>query len=200
MAPKPSTETSSSKSISATDITQSASEIAAIKAQKDFLAEMAAQGIFPEEAPTQVTVKYHRSGITVGLYNEAYVTQADYYQQQRKSADYKVIPNIEMGALLKSLEEANFFDGAVNGIKRFTGASISIILRKGKDSYTLAYGPTVQPELLELTHACSDNIRLMYDTTRSIQVVENPDGSDYFEKERARINEKNRERLEKKPR
>ena len=43
MAPKPSTETSSSKSISTTDITQSASEIAAIKAQKDFLAEMATQ-------------------------------------------------------------------------------------------------------------------------------------------------------------
>ena len=58
------------------DITQSTSELAAVKAQKDFLSEMATQGIYPEKTPTQVTVKYHRSGVTVGLYNEAYVTQS----------------------------------------------------------------------------------------------------------------------------
>ena len=62
-------------------VTLSPSEKAAIKAEQEFIDEMASEGIYPETIPTQITVKYHRSGLTIGLYNESYISQADYYQQ-----------------------------------------------------------------------------------------------------------------------
>ncbi|MDE0585013.1 MAG: hypothetical protein OSB63_00145 [Planctomycetota bacterium] len=167
------------------------SEKAAIEAEQEFINEMASEGIYPETTPTQITVKYHRSGLTIGLYNESYISQTDYYQQERSSAVYKVIPDMKMGALLKALTDGDFFEDATDGIKRYTGASVSIIIRNGSKSYSLAWGPSVNEDLYKVTNVSADSIRVMYDTTRSIQVIGNTSGGDFFQEESDRINKEN---------
>ena len=172
-------------------ITLSPSEMAAIKAEQEFIDEMASEGIYPETIPTQITVKYHRSGLTIGLYNESHISQTDYYQQERSSAVYKVIPDMKMGALLKALTDGDFFEDATDGIKRYTGASVSIILRHGNKDYTLAWGPSVNKELHKVTNMSADSIRVIYDTTDSMQVIGNASGGDFFQEESDRINKEN---------
>lgn len=172
-------------------VTISPSEKAAIEAEQEFINEMASEGIYPETTPTQITVKYHRSGLTIGLYNESYISQTDYYQQERSSAVYKVIPDMKMGALLKALTDGDFFEDATDGIKRYTGASVSIIIRHGSKSYSLAWGPSVNEDLYKVTNVSADSIRVMYDTTRSIQVIGNTSGGDFFQEESDRINKEN---------
>jgi hypothetical protein len=169
----------------------SPSEKATIKAEQEFIDEMASEGIYPETTPTQITVKYHLSGLTIGLYNESYISQTEYYQQERSSAVYKVIPDMKMGALLKALTDGNFFENATDGIKRYTGASVSIIIRNGSKSYSLAWGSSVNEDLYKVTNMSADSIRVMYDTTRSIQVIGNTSGGDFFQEESDRINKEN---------
>jgi hypothetical protein len=159
------------------------------------LADLAKQGIYPETQPCQVTVKDHRSGVTIGLYNEGYIDQSTYYTKARASASYKVVPNINMGALLKSLEDQGYFEEAMPGLKKVRGAFLSIIVRRGKESWTLSWGQVMGDKNKELAHSCSDSVRVMFDTQLSIQVVHNPDGSNFFEKERNRINNDNAKRL-----
>ena len=172
-------------------ITVSPSEEAANKAEQEFIAEMASEGIYPETIPTQITVKYHRSGLTIGLYNESYISQTDYYQKERSSAVYKIIPDMKMGALLKALTDGDFFEDATDGIKRYTGASVSIVIRHGSKSYSLAWGPSVNKELYEVTNMSADSIRVIYDTTDSMQVIVNASGGDFFQEESDRINREN---------
>jgi hypothetical protein len=176
---------------SAEMVSISPSEKAAIEAEQEFINEMASEGIYPETTPTQITVKYHRSGLTIGLYNESYISQTDYYQQERSSAVYKVIPDMKMGALLTALTDGDFFEDATDGIKRYTGASVSIIIRHGSKSYSLAWGPSVNEDLYKVTNVSADSIRVMYDTTRSIQVIGNTSGGDFFQEESDRINKEN---------
>ena len=164
-------------------------------AEQEMLADLAKQGIYPELTPCQVTVKDHRSGVTIGLYNEAYVDQSTYYKESRQSASYKVIPNIKMGALLKSLEDQGYFEEAAEGGVRMRGSFLSVFVRRGNDKWTLNWGQVMGDENKELTYACSDSVRVVYDTHLSIQVVDNPDASDFFEKERDRINRDNAQRM-----
>jgi hypothetical protein len=171
----------------------SPSEKATIKAEQEFIDEMASEGIYPETTPTQITVKYHLSGLTIGLYNESYISQTEYYQQVRSSAVYKVIPDMKMGALLKALTNGDFFEDATDGIKRYTGASVSIIIRHGSKSYSLAWGSSVNQDLYKVTNMSADSIRVIYDTTDSMQVIGNASGGDFFQKESDRINKENAE-------
>jgi len=172
-------------------VTLSPSEKSVITEEQEFIDEMASAGIYPETIPTQITVKYHRSGLTIGLYNESNISQTDYYQQERSSAIYKVIPDMKMGALLKALTDGDFFEDATDGIKRYTGASVSIILRHGNKDYTLAWGPSVNKELHKVTNMSADSIRVIYDTTDSMQVIGNTSGGDFFQAESDRINKEN---------
>jgi hypothetical protein len=169
----------------------SPSEKATIKAEQEFIDEMASEGIYPETTPTQITVKYHLSGLTIGLYNESYISQTEYYQQVRSSAVYKVIPDMKMGALLKALTNGDFFEDATDGIKRYTGASVSIIIRHGSKSYSLAWGSSVNQDLYKVTNMSADSIRVIYDTTDSMQVIGNASGGDFFQEESDRINKEN---------
>ena len=173
----------------------SGSERSEFLAEQEMLADLANQGIYPETKPCQVTVKDHRSGVTIGLYNEAYIDQSTYYTKSRASASYKVVPNVNMGALLKSLEDQGYFEEAMTGIKKVRGAFISVVVRRGSESWTLSWGEVMGNEKKELTYASMDSVRVMFDTQLSIQVVENPDGSNFFEKERNRINQDNAQRL-----
>lgn len=178
----------------------SAAELAALEREEQMLADLADEGIYPEERPTQVTVKYHRAGTTIGLYNEANVSKTDYYTTARSSAAYKVVPNIKMGALLKALDDLGYYDEAMDGIKRVAGASLSVVVRRGDESFTLSWGESMGKENHELTHLCADAVRVMFDTTLSVQVVDNPEGTDFFQKERDRINQENALNRTKKPR
>lgn len=178
----------------------SAAEKAALEREAEMLADLASEGIYPETRPTQVTVKYHRAGTTIGLYNEANVSQADYYTTSRSNAGYKVVPDIKMGALLKALEDLGYYDEALDGIKRVAGASLSVVVRCGDESYTLSWGESMGKDNHELTHLCADAVRVMFDTTLSVQVVDNPAGTDFFQNERDRINHENAVNQAKRPR
>jgi len=169
----------------------SAAEADAARREAEMLAELAEEGIYPETSPCQVTVKYFRSNTTIGLYNEAYVSQSDYYTQERSSADYKVISDIKMGALLKSLEEFEYFDEAEADIKRMPGASVAVVVRRGNQSWTLNWGQAMGEDKMEVARNSADTVRVVYDTQRSVQVVDNADGEDYFLKERERIQREN---------
>ncbi|MCP4094304.1 MAG: hypothetical protein GY747_12730 [Planctomycetes bacterium] len=164
-------------------------------AEEEMLADLAAKGIYPELVPCQITVKDHRSGVTIGLYNEAYVDQSTYYKESRPSASYKVIPNIKMGALLKSLDDQGYFEEAASGSVKMRGAFLSVFVRRGNEKWTLNWGQVLGDENKELTYSCSDSVRVVFDTQLSIQVVDNPDASDFFEKERNRINRDNAQRM-----
>jgi hypothetical protein len=164
-------------------------------AEEEMLADLAEQGIYPELIPCQITVKDHRSGVTIGLYNEAYVDQSTYYKESRASASYKVVPNIKMGALLKSLEDQGYFEEAASGGVKMRGSFLSVFVRRGNEKWTLNWGQVMGDKNKELTYACSDSVRVVFDTQLSIQVVDNPDRSDFFEKERDRINRDNAQRM-----
>jgi hypothetical protein len=98
---------------------------------------------------------------------------------------------MKMGALLKALTDGNFFEDATDGIKRYTGASVSIVIRHGNKSYSLAWGPSVNTALHKVTNMSADSIRVIYDTTDSMQVIGNASGGDFFQEESNRINREN---------
>jgi|FLOH01.1.fsa_nt_gi hypothetical protein len=164
-------------------------------AEQEMLADLAKKGIYPENQPCQVTVKDHRSGVTIGLYNEGYIDQSTYYTESRASASYKVVPNLKMGALLKALEDQGYFEAALPGIKKVRGAFVSIVVRRGADSWTLSWGEALGDKNKEVTYRSMDSVRVVFDTQLSIQVVNNPNGSNFFEGERNRINTDNAEQL-----
>lgn len=168
----------------------SEAEKIAIARHQQMLADLAKRGIYPETKPTQISVSYHRAGTTIGLYNEANMSQTDYYTTSRASAKYKVIPDIEMGALLMALDDLGFYDEAKDGISRVSGASLTVVVRKGGDeekSYSLSWGASMGKTNNALTQNCADAVRVIFDTTRSVQVVDNPNGTDFFLDERQRI-------------
>ena len=166
------------------------------------LAELARRGIYPETRPCQVTVKYHNSGQTIGLYNESYVDQSDYYSQAKRSAAYKVVEDIEMGALLKQLEEFGYFKRADPGVVRRGGVTMSLLVRRGTDAWTVHLPRYVgdpedekriaeHRELQEFAYDCADAVRAIYNTTRALQLIDNELGAEYFDKEAERIRDAN---------
>jgi len=169
----------------------SVAEQDAIEREQEMLEELASRGIYPMNDATQVTVYYHRSGVTIGLYNEANVSQADYYTTQRSAASYKVVSNIKMGALLKALKDLGYYEEALPEVKRTAGASLSVVVLSGDERHTLSWGQSMGEKNNELTQNCADAVRVMFDTTMAVQVVENPDGTDFFQNERQRINNQN---------
>lgn len=169
-------------------------EEAAAQRERDFLDAMAREGVFPVTDPAQATVKYHREDMTYGLYNEAYVAQSDYYSQPRMSANYKVVDNIDMGALWKSLDDEGFFQHALPGVVRVPGATLSVVVRRGQDAWTLAWATTMDQTAYERTRTCANAVSALYNATLGMQVIENPDGADYFERERERLREQNANR------
>lgn len=176
------------------EILDARAEEAAAQRERDFLDAMAREGVFPVEEPAQATVKYHREDMTYGLYNEAYVSQSDYYSQTRTSANYKVVDNIDMGALWKSLDDEGFFAHALPGVVRVPGATLSVVLRRGQDAWTLAWSSTMDQAAYERTRTCANAISALYNGTLGMQVIENPEGVDFFERERDRLRQQSADR------
>lgn len=168
-------------------VAESRAEAEAAARERELLEAMAAEGVYPVEQPAQATVKYHREDVTFGLYNEAYVAQSEYYSSARASANYKVVPNLDMGALWKALEDEDFFARAQNGIVRVPGASVSVVLRRGNESWTLAWAPTMDQAAYDATMGCARAVGALFNGTYGLQRVDNPGGADYFEQERDRL-------------
>ncbi|MDA1259597.1 MAG: hypothetical protein O3A20_03140 [Planctomycetota bacterium] len=176
-------------------VAESRAEAAAIEREQGLLDAMAAEGIFPVGQPAQATVKYHREDVTFGLYNEAYTAQSDLYSEARASANYKVVPNLDMGALWKSLEEAEFFKLAQSGIVRVPGASVSVVIRRGTESWTLAWAPSMDQARYDATMESARAVGALFNGTYGLQRVNNPSGADYFEQERDRLRELNKNKV-----
>ena len=166
-------------------------EAAAAEREREFLAAMAREGVYPVEQPAQATVKYHQEDVLFGLYNEAYTAQSEYYTIPRTSANFKVVENIDMGALWKSLEDSGFFKLAEKGIVRLPGASVSVVMRRGEEAWTLAWAPTMDKQRYDQTMACAMAVSALFNGTFGLQVIDNANGAEFFERERARLLESN---------
>lgn len=164
-------------------------EAEAAEREREFLEAMAREGVYPVEQPAQATVKYHQEDVLFGLYNEAYTKQSEFYTIPRTSANFKVVGNLDMGALWKSLEDSGFFQLAQNGIVRLPGASVSVVMRRGEESWTLAWAPTMDKQRYEQTMECAKAVSALFNGTFGLQVIDNPDGVEYFERERERLRE-----------
>ena len=164
-------------------------EAAAAKREREFLEAMAREGVYPVEQPAQATVKYHQEDVLFGLYNEAYTKQSEFYTIPRTSANFKVVGNLDMGALWKSLEDTGFFQLAQKGVVRLPGASVSVVMRRGEEAWTLAWAPTMDKQRYEQTMECAKAVSALFNGTFGLQVIDNPDGVEYFEQERERLRE-----------
>ena len=167
-------------------------DLEAARREQEMLQALAAKGIYPEKRPTQVTVRYHRSGQTIGLYNESYVSQSDYYSQQRRSAAYKVVEDINMGALLKQLEDFGFFRKSTEGVVKRGGASVSVLVRFPDEAWTFSWGPADGADDQDFAYKCADAVRAIYNTTTSLQLIENTEGAAFFDKEADRLKNEGR--------
>lgn len=179
-----------------------AGEREAAEREQEMLAALAKKGIYPETQPCRVMIKYYNTGQTIGLYNEAYVDQSEYYSTKRSNADYKVVKNIDMGALLKQLDDFGYFEKAQPGIVRAGGASLTLLVQRGTDAWTVhlpRYTGRADDQVaqasykqnMEFTYACADAVRAVYNTTRSLQLIDNDQGAAFFDKEAERISDEN---------
>jgi len=189
-AGSPATGDESAEQPAATDdglILDARAEAAAAERQREFLEAMAREGVYPVEEPAQATVKYHQEDVLFGLYNEAYTAQSEYYTIPRTTANYKVVDNLDMGALWKSLEQTGFFKLAQDGVVRVPGASVSVVMRRGEQAWTLAWAPTMDKQRYDQTMECAKAVSALFNGTFGLQVIDNPEGVEFFEQERARL-------------
>jgi hypothetical protein len=179
-----------------------AGDAEAAEREREMLADLAAQGIYPETTPARVMIKYYNTGQTIGLYNESYIGQSEYYSTKRANADYKVIRDIDMGALLKQLDDFGYFDEAAPGIVRAGGSSLTLLVQRGVDAWTVhlpryvgrADDETAQAahkDKMEFAYKCADAVRAIYNTTRALQLINNEQGAKFFENEAQRISDEN---------
>ena len=146
----------------------------------------------PESGPSKVVLKDHRTGTTVGVYNEAYVSKTDYYSQSRSTADFKVIPDDHMGALLEQLEQFNFFTTAQPKVGRTPGARTTLIVERNGESWNLAWTAMDQTNQIALAQQCNAAFFAVYNATFSYQIIENPAGKNIFEEEDLRLRTRRR--------
>lgn len=150
-------------------------------------AEAKAAGITPERLPSRVSLKDHRTGVTIGLLNESKTDQADFYSQVRSAPTYKVVPDLDMGALMAQLKDFGYFNAASSSTARVPGARITVQVERGGLTRTLAYTTESNAERVQLVQDCSTAIRAIYNLHQAYQVIDNPKGTDYFEEEAARL-------------
>lgn len=142
---------------------------------------MAAEGIYPESTPARVTLKDHRSGATIGLLNRAHTDSSALYSEVRTQLVYKVIPDLDMGALMKQLEQYDYFAAALRSEARVPGARTTIQVERGGQVYTMAYTPESAQEVVDRMQQCSAAIQYVYNKHQAYQVIDNQVGESYFQ-------------------
>lgn len=144
-------------------------------------------GIVPETRPAQVSMRDHRAGVTIGLLNESRTDLASFYSEARQIPTYKVVPDLDMGALLAQLGEFGFFNRATPSDARVPGAQVTVQLERAGQVYTLAYTAEDPQKNREVVQNCSLAIQALYNAHQAYQVVENPHGEQYFDQESQRL-------------
>ncbi len=141
---------------------------------------LASRGILPENRPVRVTLLDHRAGTKVGLFNESMVSKTERYSVLRREATYKVIPDLDMGVLLKQLEQFDFFEDAIPSANRVRGARITLQVSRADQVWTLAFVQGDPAEKLRTLQDCRLAVLVLYDRTLGLQVIENKQGADIF--------------------
>lgn len=141
----------------------------------------AAPTIVPEERPTQVTFRDYRTQTDLALVNEAQTSAVDFYSQARDNATTKVVPNLDMGALMMQLEDFGFFDQATLGARRVPGARTILVVERDGQSYSLALTREGDVGRQNLANNCNGAFLMVYNNHRSMQLIENDDGRALFE-------------------
>jgi len=144
----------------------------------------------PETRPTRVTLKDHRTGATLGLLNQRMTSESEFYSKLRKNPTYKVIPDLEMGALMRQLQAFGYFGSARRSADRVPGARVTVQVERGGVVSTLAWASGDGADRIKMVQDCSLAVRTLYNVHHAFQVVENPQGEGFFDSERARLGKK----------
>lgn len=147
-------------------------------------AELASQGIYPEHSPTRVTFVDHKSGVKVGLLNEATTDRSSYYSEARLDAAYKVVPDLDMGVLLKQLGDFGLFQDALQSDGRVRGARMTVQVDRGGRLYTLAYVAKDTADRRQQVLDCSLAIQALYNNHSAYQQIKNDQGAAIFQEGR----------------
>ena len=145
--------------------------------------------IQPETSPSQVTLKDHRTGATIGVLNESHTSKDAFYSESRRDADFKVVSDLQMGALMLQLEENGLFREAVDGAVLVPGARTSILVNRGGRTWTLAFSTRDGTDRQQLVQGCRNAVRAIYDANQSFQVVNNQKGAGFFLEEQNKLRE-----------
>ena len=143
--------------------------------------------IQPETSPCQITLKDHRTGATIGVLNESHTSKDAFYSESRQGATFKVVDDLQMGALLLQLEESGLFQEATKGTVRVPGARTSILVERNGQFWTLAYSTFDGEERQNLVQNCRNAVRAIYDANLSFQVVDNEKGAGFFLEEQNKL-------------
>jgi len=176
------------------EIAESTAEREALAAYNKLKEDAASHGIFEETSNCRVTLYDHRSGLRIGFMNKSSVEAADYYSEQRESASFKVVGDLNMGAFLKQLEESKFFELAKNGAVRTPGAATSIVLTRNERTWTLTSTHDSNADEMSIVQDCAAAVRGIYDSAISFQLIKNEEGAKLFEKEGERVRKAFQER------
>lgn len=150
-----------------------------------------APDITPEERPTLVTLKDYRTGVDLFLANEAHTSMVEYYSEARASADLKVVPNLDMGALMMALTDYGFFDSAQPGLRRTPGARTTLLVEVGQEKYSMSMSAEDAAAAIERSINCNNAFRALYNAHFSMQLINNPDGRALFENQQRRLGASN---------
>ena len=143
--------------------------------------------ITPETSPCKLTLKDYRTNLDLFLINESHTSKSDYYSQVRGNASTKVIPDLDMGALILQLEEFGFFEIADAGFRRTPGARSTLMVERGGLKYSLRQHRDREPSVSAKIENCNQAFRAMYDAHYSMQVIHNNQGKELFEQQQRQL-------------
>lgn len=143
--------------------------------------------ITPETQPCKVTLKDYVSNFDLFLINEAHTSKSEYYSQVRNNAATKVIPDLDMGALMLQLEDFGFFEIAQTGFRRTPGARTTLMVERGGLKYSLSQSLERDADVIVQIENCNQAFRAMYDAHYSMQVIHNNQGKELFEKQQRQL-------------
>jgi len=143
--------------------------------------------ITPEIQPCKVTLKDYRANLDLFLINEAHTSKSDYYSQVRNNASTKVIPDLDMGALMLQLDEFGFFEVAETGFRRTPGARSTLMVERGGLKYSLSQVLDRDASVIKKIENCNQAFRAMYDAHYSMQVIHNNQGKELFESQQRNL-------------
>jgi hypothetical protein len=151
--------------------------------------------IVPETQPCKVTLKDYRSSTTLFLINESHTPLTEYYSQTRLDAATKVIPDLDMGALILQLEEFGFFEVADVGLRRTPGARSTLLIERGGLNYSLSQLSSNSQDVSQKIENCNRAFRAMYDSHFSMQLIDNKQGKGLFERQQRALGNQSKGQL-----